>query len=750
MKKYFVCILAVTALVVCASFVTAAAPPNDHFYNSEPITDYMGTAFGTNVDATLENGEPPYGYASVWWLWQATFTGEVVFDTIGSTDSDGNLLDTQLGVYTGTNIASLTIVAQDEDSAGNLQSRCTFNVLKDRYYYIAVTSFRSDKTGDIVLNWQQNVSSLNVILSPATAVSDGARWQIDGGAWLNSGTTVYGLSSGPHIVSFLGVEGWTSPDALIVDLSPNVLLTTSAVYTKIEKVFDIELINGMFTTGAASDDALSPGENVDFCWVATATEAVTDPFWCEIFGSKTGGFDQVRTGMALTSSYYNKLGINGVTLIEPGTLKLNSIADGVYTLVPVVNRGTLAAPIPEDNYVNNWLPIAGTRLHVHNTDTGSVMLQMLAVEYQVYVEDEHKLTVSGKVYNASVNAMKKPGCWVEVFYGTLTPEGTFMPQGTIGGGYKINNLEPRMSEIFSLTGRIPTPVTEKAFLVMADSTNVVPEVNKTDNYELLTVDDSVLPPGQPNGIDLAITDLTINGGQLAPAQVAPGDKLKYTVTIQNKGTVAVTSPVYVELFASEDGGASVIPGTTLTWSEQITPPALGKTKTYSFEKTINSIGDGIYTVVAVVNRAGAGTNPGDITPLDNRLAYSGGRVSLSTPESETGQVNIVWSSGPTFTLSGTTMKVTGTVKNVGSTRTGNFWVEAFRGTVQNTTGVFYKSEKLAGGVMCYSLAPNATKNIEISGTVKPGEVVGILADSTDVVAEADETDNYDYSDLVVD
>jgi hypothetical protein len=46
------------------------------------------------------------------------------------------------------------------------------------------------------------LGSLQVTLAPAGAVSAGAQWQVDGGAWQSSGATVSGLAPGSHTVAF--------------------------------------------------------------------------------------------------------------------------------------------------------------------------------------------------------------------------------------------------------------------------------------------------------------------------------------------------------------------------------------------------------------------------------------------------------------------------------------------------------------------------------------------------------------------
>ena len=524
--------------------------------------------------------------------------------------------------------------------------------------------------------------------------------------------------------------------------------TSMTLYAK-WNVFDLSLNSGDFTKGISS--ALSPGSIVDVSWDVSASQAVAAPVWFEVFGSKTGGFDQVRTGATMTSSYKKTDGLSATSSqVQPSNLLLNTVTDGVYTLIPSVNRATLKSgsevAIPESDYTNNWLPIAGKRLSVHNPNQLDIDLSLSDVQVVYNPMQPTKIGFTGKVTNTGSVDMTKPGAWVEVFYGTLTAEGTLMPQGTIGAGQNINTLAAGAQADFTLSGTVPAGVMNRAFAVVADSTDIVPETNEVNNSQLF-YDPLILPPGKDNGIDLAITNMTVDADQLAPNQVAPESNLKFSVTVQNKGTTMPSEQVYLELFASQNGGVSCIPGITLTWSEKITAPALGETQTYNFEKRINSIGDGMYTLVAEVNRDGAGTNPGDMTPLDNRYSFSGGRVFLNTPV-VSGSVNLVWSEGPTFTQSNGKMTVSGTIKNVGNATTRAFWTEAFVGTMQEKTGYFYKDTNtvFAGGINC-TLKANEEKAITLTGTVPAGKVVGVLADSTDVVAETDETDNYDYSEL---
>ncbi len=57
----------------------------------------------------------------------------------------------------------------------------------------------------------QKPGALTVNLAPDEAVAAAAQWQVDGGAWQNSGATVSGLSAGDHRVTFSEAPGWYAP-----------------------------------------------------------------------------------------------------------------------------------------------------------------------------------------------------------------------------------------------------------------------------------------------------------------------------------------------------------------------------------------------------------------------------------------------------------------------------------------------------------------------------------------------------------
>ncbi|MBI5395255.1 MAG: hypothetical protein HZA91_08175, partial [Verrucomicrobia bacterium] len=72
--------------------------------------------------------------------------------------------------------------------------------------------------------------SLQVTIAPAAASGAGAQWQVDAGAWQNSGDTVGGLLMGAHTVSYNDVTGWIKPADQLVAVGFNETTLTNGAY----------------------------------------------------------------------------------------------------------------------------------------------------------------------------------------------------------------------------------------------------------------------------------------------------------------------------------------------------------------------------------------------------------------------------------------------------------------------------------------------------------------------------------------
>ncbi len=74
--------------------------------------------------------------------------------------------------------------------------------------------------------------SLRVHISPEAALSAGAQWRVDGGAWQNSDARVDGLPPGSHTVSFAPVPGWTEPQDMPAAISDGAETLLSVAYVE--------------------------------------------------------------------------------------------------------------------------------------------------------------------------------------------------------------------------------------------------------------------------------------------------------------------------------------------------------------------------------------------------------------------------------------------------------------------------------------------------------------------------------------
>jgi hypothetical protein len=130
--------------------VTGSAPANDNFSSRIAIVGATRTVTGSNVGATKEAGEPNHagnaGGASVWWTWTAPSSGTYTVSTRGSS------FDTLLGVYTGSSVGSLVIVASNDDGPNmGTASLVSFFATGGTAYQIAVDGYNA-ASGSIVLS----------------------------------------------------------------------------------------------------------------------------------------------------------------------------------------------------------------------------------------------------------------------------------------------------------------------------------------------------------------------------------------------------------------------------------------------------------------------------------------------------------------------------------------------------------------------------------------------------------------------
>ncbi len=79
----------------------------------------------------------------------------------------------------------------------------------------------------------QQFGSLTVTITPAAAVSAGAQWNVDGGSWQTSGTTISGLTVGQHTVAFNNITGWNTPASQTVTIANGQTTAAGGAYEQL-------------------------------------------------------------------------------------------------------------------------------------------------------------------------------------------------------------------------------------------------------------------------------------------------------------------------------------------------------------------------------------------------------------------------------------------------------------------------------------------------------------------------------------
>ena len=331
--------LILNASLWLATAQTNVPPPNDSFLSASTITGSPVTASGTNVNATKETGEPSHGGniggKSVWWNWTAPSSGNVVIDTNGSS------FDTLLGVYTGSTVSALTLVAGDNDSGPNLTSRVNFAATAGVVYRIAV-----DGTGGLAGN-----IALNLALTappPAGTAETIASWTFDVTPYPNPLSASVGAGSidftgwGGTVTDFGGVTGQalalvgTAGNGTYIEID-----FSMAGHRGLDVTFSTRGTSTGYTTGSWSWSA-NGGPFTTLPGVNTATTSTT-------FSSRSVDFS-TQTALDNAASVRLRYTLSGATGSSPN-VRIDDLVVSA-TLVPVVS----AVVINPDAYEANAQP----------------------------------------------------------------------------------------------------------------------------------------------------------------------------------------------------------------------------------------------------------------------------------------------------------------------------------------------------------------------------------------------------------
>ena len=125
--------------------------------------------------------------------------------------------------------------------------------------------------------------AVKVSIQPGAAVDDGAQWQLDGGAWQDSASTLADVATGAHTVAFKVLTGWATPLSQSVTVTRDETLEVTAAYQK-QYTLQVAKLGQGTVVPAAGTHVYSEGDEITLS--ATPAEGWEFEHWEGDLGSQ--------------------------------------------------------------------------------------------------------------------------------------------------------------------------------------------------------------------------------------------------------------------------------------------------------------------------------------------------------------------------------------------------------------------------------------------------------------------------------
>jgi hypothetical protein len=281
-----------------------AVDANDNVFVTDQFNNAIRllTAMGTNWVVTTLAGQLNAGAANGLGT-NAQFNSPVGI----ALDTNGNLYVTDLFnnairkmTPSGTSWLVSTVgggsQGANNGTGTNAQFSLPFGVAADVYGDIFVADYGNNAIRlGLSSSGAPQTGSLEVTL-PSNAVVAGVEWQLDGGPFQISGTTLSNLSPGIHTVAFSTNSGYTTPDDQIVTVTAHQTVTTTGNYDNVP-TYTITLTaspnaggtangGGTFTAGSSNVLTATANSGYEFTnWTENGSVASTSSNYIITLGS---------------------------------------------------------------------------------------------------------------------------------------------------------------------------------------------------------------------------------------------------------------------------------------------------------------------------------------------------------------------------------------------------------------------------------------------------------------------------------
>ncbi|MGO9022366.1 MAG: protease pro-enzyme activation domain-containing protein [Syntrophobacteraceae bacterium] len=165
--------------------------------------------------------------------------------------------------------------------------------------------------------------SLTVTINPAGAVSAGAQWNVDDGAWQSSGSTV-GVAFGSHTVSFKAVTGWNTPESQTVNIASGLNTSAGGLYVQQTGSLTVSIVPAAAAGDSATWNVDGQGPNASGTTVSGLGVGTHTVSFNGIAGWNTPGSQTVSI------SYNKTTSASGTYVLLPPTVSF-SIDNGAQS-----------------------------------------------------------------------------------------------------------------------------------------------------------------------------------------------------------------------------------------------------------------------------------------------------------------------------------------------------------------------------------------------------------------------------------